>query len=166
VRLRGRVGARARSICGRLAWRACKVPWWFSLCIHNYHHRFPCSHLGASPYSGRREAIIAVLSNSHRVTLSGKRTLEMTYAYYVCATVIDDETAVMCSSTTQVFFFFFFFFSLIFLPSRPSIWGAHMVPFVDDQAQIPMCIRRLVFSSLGLCTYSLVSPSFLSMRSR
>lgn len=106
------------------------------------------------------------ISNSHRVTFVGrrkKRTLEMTYAYYVCATVIDDETATLQHTHTGFFYFFFFLW--------PVYEGAHMVPLASDQAQkILMCIRRLVFSSLGLCvcvcTYSLVSPSFSFSRMR
>lgn len=87
------------------------------------------------------------ISNSHRVTFVGrrkKRTLEMTYAYYVCATVIDDETATLQHTHTGFFYFFLFLW--------PVYEGAHMVPLASDQAQkILMCIRRLVFSSLGLC---------------
>lgn len=88
---------------------------------------------------------------------------------------IGDDLCVLCmcdrnrrrdgDSTTHTRAFFFFFFLW------PVYEGAHMVPLASDQAQkILMCIRRLVFSSLGLCvcvcTYSLVSPSFSFSRMR
>lgn len=59
------------------------------------------------------------------------RTLEMTYAYYVCATVIDDETATMCSCLSV----YTPFFGSFFLWQSSSHYEAHMVPFVSDQAQ-------------------------------
>jgi hypothetical protein len=89
---------------------------------------------------------------------------------------IGDDLCVLCmcdrnrrrdgDSTTHTHGLFYFFFFL-----WPVYEGAHMVPLASDQAQkILMCIRRLVFSSLGLCvcvcTYSLVSPSFSFSRMR
>lgn len=110
MRLRGREGARAHSICGRLCSRAglcIRFPVMiFSLCIHNYHHRF---FFPVFPPWKIEAPVISpgpCISNSHRVTFVGrrkKRTLEMTYAYYVCATVIDDETATLQHTHTGFF---------------------------------------------------------------
>lgn len=87
------------------------------------------------------------ISNSHRVTFVGRRKKKN----------IGDDLCVLCmcdrnrrrdgDSTTHTHGLFYFFLFL-----WPVYEGAHMVPLASDQAQkILMCIRRLVFSSLGLC---------------
>jgi hypothetical protein len=167
VRLRGRVGARARSICGRLCSRAglcIRFPVMiFSLCIHNYHHRF-FSRVPTLEDRGPRHiarALYIEFSQSHVCREKKKKN-------------IGDDLCVLCmcdrnrrrdgDSTTHTHGLFYFFLFL-----WPVYEGAHMVPLASDQAQkILMCIRRLVFSSLGLCVcvcvHILLSPHhFLSL---
>jgi hypothetical protein len=107
------------------------------------------------------------ISNSHRVTFVGrrkKRTLEMTYAYYVCATVIDDETATLQHTHTG-----FFISSCFSGPStKGPIWFRWPVTKHKKSwcVYVALCLVPWVCVCVCVCTYSLVSPSFSFSRMR
>lgn len=103
------------------------------------------------------------ISNSHRVTFVGrrkKRTLEMTYAYYVCATVIDDETATLQHTHTG-----FFISSSFSGPStKGPIWFRWPVTKHKKSWCVYVALCLVPWVCVCVCVHILLSPHhFLSL---